>query len=213
MLFECDNAGPRGEENNNEKDYLLWQSLSYRQIDDSGAIPTISATLRKEKLNSSFSAISSLILSSSPACLLLSLCSASLASLALLSDGVSSPSARNSCRDNSQSESVQSRGSASPGVCRASRSICCRCCSRPGACEYPSRSDWCWKYQPAISSPHPTCLMPAALGFALETVLVESFSVRSKDLLQRINGLFTGGAHWGSSPLLGHLEILWGGKC
>ena len=50
--------------------------------------------------------------------------------------------------------------------------------------------------------------MPAALGFALETVLVESFSVRSKDLLQRINGLFTGGAHWGSSPLLGHLEIL-----
>ena len=72
---------------------------------------------------------------------------------------------------------------ASPGVCRASRSTCCRCCSRPGACEYPSRSDWSWKYQPEISSPHPTCLMPAALGFALETVLVESFSVRSKDLL------------------------------
>ena len=79
--------------------WLGWAGLGwagYRQIDDAGAISTISATFRKEKLNSSFSAISSLILSSSPACLLLSLSSASLASRALLSDGVSSPSARNS---------------------------------------------------------------------------------------------------------------------
>ena len=123
--------------------YKYTRYKDYRQMVESGAIPTMSAIFRNEKLNSSLSTISPFILSSSAIFLNLSLSSASLASLALLSDGVSSPSARNSCRDNFQSESVQSRGSASPGVCRASRSTCCRCCSRPGACEYPSRSDWC----------------------------------------------------------------------
>ena len=128
--------------------WLGWAGLGwvgYRQIDDAGAIPTISATFRKEKLNSSFSAISSLILSSSPACLLLSLSSASLASRALLSDGVSSPSARNSWRENSVSPTRHDGGWSrwsSPGACRESRNTCCRCCNRPGACGDPSLSGW-----------------------------------------------------------------------